>query len=91
MYVGGQTTRNISAALREMYGVNVSHTLVSKVTQSVLEEVESWQKRPLESVYPVLYLDCLNVKVHQDKQVVSKSVYLALGITLGGHKKLLGM
>ena len=74
-----------------MYGVDVSHTLISEVTQSVLEEVESWQKRPLESVYPVLYLDCISVKVHQDKRVVSKSVYLALGITLDGHKELLGM
>ena len=91
MYVGGQTTRSISATLREMYGVDVSHTLISKVTKSVLEEVEPWQKRPLESIYPVLYLDCIGVKVHQDKQVVSKSVYLALGITLEGHKELLGM
>ena len=91
LYVGGQTTRSISATLREMYGVDVSHTLISKVTKSVLEEVEPWQKRPLESIYPVLYLDCIGVKVHQDKQVVSKSVYLALGITLEGHKELLGM
>lgn len=91
LYARGQTTRDIAATLKEMYGVEVSHTLISQVTDAVLEEVEQWQNRPLESVYPIIYLDCIVVKVHQDKRVVKKSVYLALGVTTEGIKDLLGL
>jgi transposase-like protein len=65
--------------------------LISKVTDSVIEKVVQWQSRPLEPVYPIIYLDCLVVKIRQDKQIINKSVYLALGVNLEGHKELLGM
>ncbi len=91
LYAKGQTTRDIADTLKEMYDVDVSHTLISQITDSVLEEVEKWQNRPLNSVYPVVYLDCIVVKVHQDKRVIKKAVYLALGINTAGLKELLGL
>jgi len=91
LYARGMTTRDIAAAFKEMYGAEVSHTLVSKVTDAVIDEVITWQNRPLDEIYPVVYLDCIVVKIHQDKRVIKKSIYLALGITTEGHKDLLGM
>lgn len=91
LYAKGMTTREIVAAFREMYDADVSPTLISKVTNAVMEQVVEWQSRPLDAVYPIVYLDCIVVKIRQDKQVINKSVYLALGINLDGHKELLGM
>lgn len=91
LYAKGQTTRDIADSLKEMYDVEVSHSLISQVTESVSAEVEQWQNRPLDSVYPVIYLDCIVIKVHQDKRVIKKSVYLALGINTEGMKELLGL
>jgi transposase-like protein len=91
LYAKGMTTRDIVGAFKEMYGAEVSATLVSKVTESVLEQVKQWQSRPLDEVYPVVYLDCIVVKVRRDNRVINKSIYLALGINLEGHKELLGM
>jgi transposase-like protein len=91
LYAKGMTTRDIVAAFKEMYGADVSATLVSKVTESVLEKVLEWQARPLDEVYPIVYLDCLVVKIRQDKRVINKAIYLALGINLEGHKELLGL
>lgn len=91
LYARGMTTRDIAEALQEMYGAEVSHTLISKVTDAVLDEVQSWQNRPLESLYPILYLDGIVVKVHQDKRVIKKTVYVALGINTEGQKELLGL
>ncbi len=91
LYAKGQTTRDIADTLKEMYGVDVSHSLISQVTDSIIEEVEQWQTRSLESLYPIIYLDCIVVKVHQDKRVVKKAIYLALGVTTEGHKELLGL
>jgi transposase-like protein len=85
------TTREIVAAFRDLYDAEVSASLVSKVTESVMEEVTAWQSRPLDGVYPVLYLDGLVVKIRQDKQVVNKTIYIALGVNLDGHKELLGL
>ena len=91
LYAKGMTTREIVDAFDEWYGAEISPTLVSKVTNSVLEKVIEWQSRPLEPLYPIVYLDCLVVKIRQDKQVINKSVFLALGVNLEGHKELLGM
>lgn len=91
LYAKGMTTRDIAATFKEMYGAEVSHTLVSKVTESVLEEVQTWQNRPLDPVYPILYLDCIVVKCHQDKRVINKAIYIALGIDCEGKKELLGL
>jgi transposase-like protein len=91
LYAKGMSTREIVETFKEMYGADVSASLISKVTDSVIEKVVQWQSRPLEPVYPIIYLDCLVVKIRQDKQVINKSVYLALGVNLEGHKELLGM
>jgi len=91
LYAKGMTTRDIVATFKEMYDADVSASLISKVTDSVLERVVEWQSRPLEAVYPIVYLDCIVVKIRQDKQVINKAVYLALGVNLEGHKELLGM
>ena len=91
LYAKGMTTREIVAAFKEMYDADVSPTLISKVTDSVMERVIEWQSRPLDAVYPIVYLDCIVVKIRQNRQVINKSIYLALGINLAGHKELLGM
>ena len=91
MYARGMTTRDIQAQLQELYGVEISPTLISNVTEAVMEEVRQWQSRPLEAVYPIIYLDCLVVKVKENQRVSNKAVYLALGVTLSGNKELLGM
>jgi putative transposase len=91
LYAKGMTTRDIADTFQEMYGAEVSHTLISKVTDSVSETVQAWQSRPLNEVYPILFLDCIVVKCHQDRCVINKSVYLALAIDATGHKELLGL
>ncbi|HIF9266827.1 TPA: IS256 family transposase [Photobacterium damselae] len=91
LYAKGMTTREIVATFKEMYDADVSPTLISKVTDSVLEQVIEWQSRPLDEVYPIVYLDCIVIKVRQDKQVINKAVYLALGVSMEGQKELLGM
>ena len=91
LYAKGMTTRDIVDAFEEMYGAEVSATLVSRVTNAVIEQVTQWQERPLDDVYPIVYLDCIVLKIREDKRVVKKSVYLALGVNLEGHKELLGI
>lgn len=91
LYAKGMTTREIVASFKEMYDADVSATLISKVTNAVIEQAIEWQSRPLDAIYPIVYLDCIVVKVRQDKQVINKSIYLALGVNIEGHKELLGM
>ncbi len=91
LFAKGMTTRDIADAFKEMYEVDVSHALISKVTEAVMDEVKAWQSRPLERVYPIMYLDCIVVKVHENKRVINKSVYVALGVTMEGTKDLLGL
>ncbi len=91
LYSKGMTTRDIVATFKEMYDADVSPTLISRVTNAVIEQVVEWQARPLDAVYPIVYLDCLVVKIRQDKKVINKAVYLALGVNIEGHKELLGM
>lgn len=91
LYAKGMTTREIVATFQEMYGAEVSAPLISKVTDAVIERVVEWQSRPLDAVYPIVYLDCIVVKIRQDKQVINKAIYLALGVNMEGHKELLGM
>lgn len=91
LYARGMTTRDIQAQLQDMYGVEVSSTLISQVTDEVIDEVKAWQSRALDKVYPIVYLDALMVKIHMDKQIINKAIYLALGINMDGEKELLGM
>lgn len=91
LYAKGMSTRDIVDAFKEMYGADVSPTLISKVTESVLEKVTQWQERPLDEIYPILYLDGIVLKIRQDKQVLRKTMYVALGINLEGRKECLGL
>ena len=91
LYSRGMTTREIEGHLLEIYGVEVSPTLVSQVTEAVVADVQAWQSRPLEEVYPIVYFDALWGKVRDNGHVVKVAVYLALGITMAGQKEVLGM
>ena len=91
LYAQGMTTREIVTTFKEMYDADVSASLISKVTDAVIEQVVEWQSRPLDAIYPIVYLDCIVVKIRQDKQVINKAVYLALGVNMAGHKELLGL
>jgi putative transposase len=91
MYARGMTTRDIQDHLQEIYGVEVSADLVSTVTDGVINDVKDWQNRPLDEVYPVLYLDATILKVRSDGRVINKSVYLAIGINIDGIKDVLGI
>jgi putative transposase len=91
MYARGMTVREIAGYLREMYTVDVSPDLISRVTDEVMSEVIAWQSRPLESMYPVVFFDALRVKIREDAVVRSKSVYLALGILADGTRDILGI
>lgn len=91
LYTKGMTTREIVGFFKEMYDADVSATLISRVTEAVIDRVHEWQSRPLEAVYAIVYLDCIVLKVRQNKQVINKAIYVALGVDLEGRKQLLGL
>jgi transposase-like protein len=91
LYAQGMSTREIVTTFKEMYNADASPALISKVTNAVIDEVVDWQSRPLDAVYPIVYLDCIVLKIRQDKQVINKAVYLALGVNVEGQKDLLGL
>jgi putative transposase len=91
MYSRGMTTRDIKDHLKDIYQVEVSADFISKVTDAVLEDVKEWQNRPLEKIYPIVYLDCLVVKVRDEGRIINKSVFIAIGVTLEGQKEVLGL
>jgi len=91
MYARGLSTRDVQAQLQEIYGVEVSPTLISNATAEVVEEVKAWQSRTLDITYPIVYFDCIVVKIKEDKRIINKAVYLALGVNMEGKKELLGM
>jgi putative transposase len=91
MYARGMSTREIQGHLREIYGLEVSPDLVSAVTDAVLEEVAEWQNRPLEALYPLVFLDAIRVKVRDEGTVRNKAVYVALGVRPDGTKEVLGL
>jgi putative transposase len=91
LYARGMTTREIQGHLEEMYQVEVSPTLISTVTDAVLDEVKAWQSRPLDAVYPIVYLDALVVKMRSEGRVENRAVYVAVGITMEGGKEVLGL
>lgn len=91
LYAKGMTTREIVETFKEMYDADVSPTVISNVTDAVHEHIIEWQSRPLDPLYPIVYLDCIVVKIRKDRQVINQSVYLALGVNMEGHKELLGL
>src|SRR3954453_3266197 len=91
LYAGGMTVREITAHLREFYGVDVGRDTISRVTDAVLDDVIAWRTRPLEAVYPIVYFDALFVKVREDRSVQNRACYLALGVTCDGEREVLGI
>jgi len=91
MYARGMSVRDIQACLLDMYQVDVSEGLISQATEGIMEEVKVWQNRPLDAVYPMIFLDCIVVKSREEGKVCNRSVYLALGVNMEGQKELLGI
>jgi putative transposase len=91
LYAGGMTTRDISAHLAELYGVEIGRDTISRVTDAILEDVAAWRSRPLDAVYPIVYFDALFVKVREDRSVQNRACYLALGVTCDGEREVLGI
>ena len=91
LYARGMTTRQIKQHLEEIYQVEVSPSLISTVTDAVIDEVRAWQSRPLEAIYPIVYFDCLRVKIRDGAHIINKAIYLALGLTREGQKDVLGL
>jgi len=91
LYAKGLTTRDIESVLGDLYGVTISHSLIAQVTDAVLDEARAWQTRPLEAIYPIVWLDGIVIKVSQHKQVINKSAHVVLGVNLRGEKEVLGV
>ena len=91
LYAKGMSISDIKMQIQELYGAEISESLISRVTDNIMDEVRSWQHRPLEAIYAIVYFDALVVKVRQDKRIINKAVYVALGIDLTGRKDILGL
>jgi putative transposase len=91
LYAGGMSVRDIEQHLSDLYGVEIGRDTISRVTDAVLADVEAWRTRPLEAVYPIVYFDCLMVKVREDRSVRSRACYLAIGVTVDGEREPLGI
>lgn len=91
LYAKGMTTRDIEESLVDLYGVTLSHSVIAQVTEAVLDEARIWQSRPLEAIYPIVWMDGIVIKVQQDKQVINKAAHIILGINLRGEKEVLGL
>lgn len=91
LYAKGQSTRDIAATIEELYDISISRSLISRVTERVTDQIKQWQSEPLQPLYPIVYMDCIVLKIRHNQQVIRKSMYLALGVNLEGQKELLGM
>jgi len=91
LYSRGLSTREIQQHLEEIYGVEVTASLISSVTDEVLDEIKTWQNRQLDEVYPIMYLDAIQFKVRDNGHVKNKAIYLAIGVTIEGYKEVLGL
>ena len=91
LYARGMTMREIQHHLYEIYGTEVSPELISNVTNKVMDEVHTWQQRPLDDIYPIVYLDCIHIKTRDNSVIINKAVCLAIGINMNGKKEVLGM
>lgn len=91
LYARGMTTREIAAHLEDIFGAEVSPTLISTITDTVADEVNAWQSRPLDAMYPIIYLDCLMVKTREAGAVANRAIYMAIGVNLDGQKEVLGL
>ena len=89
LYAKGMSVSDIKIQIQELYGAEISESLISRVTDNIMDEVRSWQHRTLEAIYGIVYFDTLVVKVREDKRIINKAVYVALGIDLTGRKDIL--
>ena len=89
LYARGMSTRDIALTFEEIYGVDIYPSLISRVTENVMESILEWQNHPLDPVYPIIFLDCIVIKVNHDKRLINKSIYLALAINMEGKKNYL--
>lgn len=90
MYARGMTIRDIQSPIKEIYGADISPTMISGITDKVIAVAEEWQSRPLEKIYPIVFFDAIHYKVKEGNQVVTKAAYSCLGINLEGEKDILG-
>lgn len=91
MYARGMSTREITGHLRDLYGIDVSPDLISTVTDAVLDEVATWQQRPLDPIYPLVFFDAIRVKIRDEGMVRNKAIHIALGVRADGAKEVLGL
>ncbi|MGG1474523.1 IS256 family transposase, partial [Brevibacillus agri] len=91
LYAKGMSTRDIEEHMKDLYGIDVSPAMVSKVTDKIMPMVAEWQCRPLDRVYPIVFLDAIHFKVRQENRIVNKAAYSVLGISMSGHKDILGI
>ena len=91
MYAKGMSTRDIANQVNEMYGMNVYPTLISNITDKIIHSIKEWQCRPLESIYPIVFMDAIHFKVKKDNSIVNKATYDAIGVNIEGKKDVLGI
>ena len=91
LYASGMSQQDIAEQIKELYGVEISPELVTKITEKIMPEVTAWQNRPLEAVYPFVFMDAIHYKVKEDRRYVTKAAYVVLGITMDGRKDILGV
>lgn len=91
LYARGMSTRDITEAIKDVYGVEVSATMISKITDKIIPLALEWQNRPLNTIYPIVFIDCVHFNVKNDNMVVKKAAYVVLGITESGYKEVLGI
>lgn len=91
MYAKGMTLRDIQSHLQSLYGIEISPTMISQITQKIMSVIKDWQQRPLQAIYAHLVMDAIHYKVRQDGKIVNKAVYIIIGIDLDGKKDVVGM
>jgi transposase-like protein len=91
LYARGMSTRDIHDQLKDLYGIEVSAEMVSKITDKIIPEIREWQTRPLNPVYPFVFMDCIHYKVREDGRIISRAAYIVLGVTLDGYKDILSI
>ncbi len=91
LYARGLTTREINEQIQDLYGIEVSATMVSNIIDQIISEIEEWQERPLDSIYPILFIDAVHFSVREENRVVKKAAYIVLGINKDGYKEILGI
>ena len=88
LYARGMSTRDIHDQLQDLYGIELSAEMVSKITDKILPQVKEWQSRPLNPVYPFVFMDCIHYKVREDGRILSRAAYVVLGVTVEGIQKI---